>query len=227
MLMERGQIPYFITFLTTWSLGILWVKSMKLKLQRKALQLPIMPSAADYVLAPRTAPIILRRIYAMVDNPRHFVVLNRIEAALSNLRNIGRISDVSEILTTQAGNDDDHMVSSYSLVKGFVWAIPVLGFVGTVLGLSEAIGSFGGVLSKSEDLANLTIALKDVTAGLSVAFDTTLLGLVASLFVQLLIVTLMKREEDFLHDCTEFCHIQVVGRLRLLDADQPAAPAKN
>ena len=38
------------------------------------------------------------------------------------------------------------METSYSVINAFVWAIPVLGFIGTVLGLSQAIGQFGGVL---------------------------------------------------------------------------------
>ena len=108
---RRGPIPYWITLFTCWALGILYVKYSKLKLQRQALLLPIIPPARDFVLAPRTAPLVLRRIYGMVDNPQHFVVLNRIEVALSNLKNIGHIADVSQVLSTQAGNDEDRMVT--------------------------------------------------------------------------------------------------------------------
>jgi hypothetical protein len=222
--LQRGSIPYWITLFTCWSLGILYVKYHKLKLQRQALRLPIIPPARDFILAPRTAPLVLRRIYGMVDNPQHFMVLNRIETALSNLKNIGHIADVSQILVTQAANDEDRMVSSYSLIKGFIWGAPVLGFIGTVLGLSQAIGGFGGVLTKSQDVSDITTALKDVTAGLSVAFDTTLVGLVAALTLQLMLTMLMKREEDFLHECSEFCSVQIVGRMRLLDTNPPPTP---
>lgn len=223
--LQRGSIPYWITLFTGWALGILYVKYSKLKLQRQALRLPIIPPARDFILAPRTAPLVLRRIYGMVDNPQHFMVLNRIEAALSNLKNIGHIADVSQILTTQAANDEDRMVSSYSLTKGFIWGTPVLGFIGTVLGLSQAIGGFGGVLTKSQEVADITSALKNVTAGLSVAFDTTLVGLVAALVLQFLLTMLMKKEEDFLHECAEFCSVQIVGRMRLLDANPAPGPA--
>ena len=34
------------------------------------------------------------------------------------------------------------MDTSYLMLSGFVWAIPVLGFIGTVLGLSDAICDF-------------------------------------------------------------------------------------
>jgi len=213
---ERGKVPYFISMFSCWSLAILFLKWRKLALQRKALGLMVVPQASDFVLAPATASLVLQRMKGLVDNPLHFVLLNRVELALSNLSNIGRVSDVSEILSTQAQNDEDHMESSYSFIRGFVWGIPVLGFIGTVLGLSDAIGKFGGVLAKTTDVASLTQSLQQVTAGLSVAFDTTLLGLIAALSIQLLMTVLKKKEEDFLHDCKEYCHANIVGKLRLI-----------
>lgn len=82
---------------------------------------------------------------------------------------------MSEILRAQAENDEDQMESSYALVKGFIWAITVLGFIGTVLGLSQAIGSFGTVLVQSEGLKYLKTSLQQITSGLAVAFDQLLL----------------------------------------------------
>jgi biopolymer transport protein ExbB/TolQ len=211
----RGWVQYAITFLACWCLAILQIKRLKLRVQRDALGLSIVPRARDFVLAPSTAKVVLRRMDGLVDNPKHFVLLNRIELALSNLSHIGRISDVSEILVTQAENDEARMVSSYAIARGLIWAVPVLGFIGTVLGLSQAIGSFTGVLAQGADISQLTDALGNVTAGLSTAFDTTLLGLLAALLLHLLTTALVKREEDFLHECHEYCHLYIVGKLRL------------
>jgi hypothetical protein len=58
-------------------------------------------------------------------------------------------------------------------------------------------------------------ALRGVTSGLSIAFETTLEGLVAALAVQLLLTLLKKSEEEFLDGCTEYCTRRIVGRLRL------------
>jgi hypothetical protein len=110
--------------------------------------------------------------------------------------------------------------TSFSLVTGFVWAIPVLGFVGTVMGLSQAISGFGGVLATAETIDRLKPALKEVTGGLAVAFETTLIGLLAALVVQLMLTFLKKAEEEFLDDCNEYCVRYVVGRLRLVPAER-------
>ena len=112
------------------------------------------------------------------------------------------------------------METSYSLLRGFIWAIPVLGFIGTVLGLSQAIGGFGEVLGTNNDMSQITSSLKIVTSGLATAFETTLEALVAALAIQLLFTFLKKHEEEFLDDCAEYCHRHVVNRLRIMPYQQ-------
>jgi biopolymer transport protein ExbB/TolQ len=158
----------------------------------------------------------MNQIYEAVDEPRQFVLFNRIAVALANLRNLGRVADVDEILRSQAEQDESVMETSYSLLRGFIWAIPVLGFIGTVLGLSEAVGGFGSVLGSTSEVNEITQSLKGVTAGLAVAFDTTLVALIAALFLQIIYTFLHKSEQEFLDSCSEYCHRNVVNRLRLM-----------
>lgn len=212
---DRGVTPFFIVFFSCWSLSILFIKWRKILFQQKALSLMVVPQITGFELTKDTAKNILSRMYGLVDDPKHFILLNRIERALANLRNIGMISDVSEVLRVQAQNDEDQMESSYALIRGFVWAIPVLGFIGTVLGLSKAIGSFGAVIVKSEGLEYLKASLEQITSGLSVAFDTTLIALVAALCIQLMMIGLKKKEESFLDDCNDYCHANIISKLRL------------
>lgn len=220
MFTHRGPTQYATVLLTGWSLAILFIKSRKLALQRKALAHDILPESHDFVLSSTTVDQVLRRIQAVADDPKHFVLFNRVVVALSNLRNLGRVTDVDDILRSQGGQEESSMETSYSLVQGFVWAIPVLGFIGTVLGLSDAIGAFSGVLGAASDVSELSTALRGVTAGLSTAFETTLVALVAALVIQLFLIGLKKSEEEFLDDCTEYCLRNVVGRLRILPYEQ-------
>ncbi len=216
MFTKRGVIPYTIVFFTSWSLVILILKSWKLRLQRFALDHTIVPQDGSFVLSSGNVDEVIDRIYETVDDPRHFVLFNRIAIALANLKNLRRVGDVDEILRTQAENDEASMDNSYMLVTGFVWAIPVLGFIGTVLGLSEAIGQFGNVLQASDDISQIKDALKNVTGGLSTAFVTTLQALVAALVVQLVLTFVKKGELEFLEECSNYCTSHVVNRLRLM-----------
>ncbi len=220
MFFERGPVPYVIVLFSGWSLGILFVKWRKIKLQRRALDHSILPEEPDFVLSPLTADDILKRVREISDNPKRFLLLNRIEGALSSLKNIGRVSDIDDILRSQSDNDESYMESTYTGLRGFIWAIPVLGFIGTVLGLSEAIGGFGKVLSQANEIAELRDSLKGVTGGLSVAFETTLIGLVAAVSIQLLLTAVKTNEEQFLDECNEYCHRHIVSKLRVVPVDE-------
>lgn len=216
MFFERGPVPYAIVFFSAWALAILLIKSRKLAFQRKALAFTIVPSEHDFVLSSANVDVVVDNIFLTVDDPKHFVLFNRIMIALANLRNLGRVADVDDILRSQAENDESRMDTSYLLVSGFVWAIPVFGFIGTVLGLSQAIGGFGGVLHSAGELTDIATELRGVTAGLAIAFETTLEALVAALAIQLIMAFLRKSEQDFMDACSEYCVRHIVNKLRIM-----------
>lgn len=224
MFTQRGAVPYFIVFLSAWSVMILLVKNLKLRLQRKALAINPLPSEEPgFTLNPASAELVLEKLYQTVDDPDKFMLTKRIHTALGNLRNMGRIGDVDEVLSTQADNDEGIMDSSYTTLRGFIWAIPVLGFIGTVWGLSVALGSFGGVLTHAGEMEELRTALQGVTGGLATAFETTLQGLVAALCIHMLMVAVRRREEQFLDDCKDYCQKYIVSKLRLVAPEEELA----
>lgn len=211
---NRSSLPYYTVFLTFWAVAILIVKLLKLKNQRKAFTLDILPEDPNFVLSPRTAREILDRIYMQVDQPSCYALLDRIDLALSNLKNLGNVTGVSECLAGQADNDEDYLTNSYTILNGFIWAIPVLGFIGTVIGLSDAVGGFGKVVSKGADIEELKAALGGVTGGLSVAFETTLIALVLALIVQLFAKFVNNQEELFMDECADYCNRNIVAKMK-------------
>ncbi|MCY2983801.1 MAG: MotA/TolQ/ExbB proton channel family protein [Planctomycetota bacterium] len=87
--------------------------------------------------------------------------------------------DIAEL----AERDADQQHDSYGLIRIVTWAMPMLGFLGTVLGISDTLGQMDAkaLSSGSQD------AMNSLTAGLYVAFDTTAIGLVltmVAMFVQ-------------------------------------------
>jgi biopolymer transport protein ExbB/TolQ len=215
MLTERGAVQYVTVFFSAWAIVLLVLKVQKIRLQRRAMTFRFVPADPSFVLSASTAAEVLGRVHEVCDDARPFILLNRLELALSNLKNMGRVSDLSDVLRAQAAHDEDVMESSYSLVRGLIWAIPVLGFIGTVQGLSAAVGNFGTVLASNAEVSALKPALRGVTAGLAVAFETTFVALVAALAIQLWLTLVKKSEEEMLDSFKEYCQRNLVSRLRL------------
>ncbi len=222
-LTQRGPVPYAIVLFTCWALGILLIKAMKIRAQRKVLAYPITPDGQGFSLSPATVGGVIDEIYRIVDDPRRFVLSNRVMLALSNLRNMQRIGDVRDTLESQAEFDEALAESGYTFLRALIWAIPVLGFIGTVLGLSAAVGAFSSVLAAASEIDQIKPALREVTTGLAVAFETTLQGLLGAMGVHLLMTSVKRSEERFLDDCREYTQRQIVGRLRLFAGEADGA----
>ncbi|HMB77872.1 MAG TPA: MotA/TolQ/ExbB proton channel family protein [Kiloniellaceae bacterium] len=95
----------------------------------------------------------------------------------------------------------------YSMVRYVVWAIPTLGFIGTVVGISLAL-AFAG----EADLQDPSL-LAELTKRLAVAFNTTLLALVMSSVLVLIQHVVQAFEERALNDAGQYCLDNLINRL--------------
>lgn len=95
--------------------------------------------------------------------------------------------------------------ASRRLVRALVSFLPLLGFLGTVIGLTAAIGGLPNNLGP-EAAGNLDIGASLV--GLSVKFETTLIGLVGALIASLLLALIERRESEMI---AETRHLLVAG----------------
>jgi biopolymer transport protein ExbB/TolQ len=106
-----------------------------------------------------------------------------------------------ELIRHQSDLDADAAASGYRTVRLFIWAMPILGFIGTVLGISLAVGGFSDFLTTNvsiDEIDRVTEELGNVASGLSFAFDTTLLGLLGGLFASVASSGVQAREERLL-----------------------------
>lgn len=95
----------------------------------------------------------------------------------------GRRAAVERDLESLSAQDADAQHESHALLRIINWAMPMLGFLGTVLGISKTLGGLDTQLLATEQQA----AMDQLTKGLFVAFDTTAIALVLtviSMFVQ-------------------------------------------
>ncbi len=104
--------------------------------------------------------------------------------------------------------------SSYSVPRILVWAIPLLGFIGTVVGISEAVNGFSGFLQDAGDVEQIKEGIGTVTGGLAVAFDTTLLALLLSILVMIPLVLIERYESRLLLGIDIFINDKLLPRLR-------------
>ena len=104
--------------------------------------------------------------------------------------------------------------ASYSVPRILVWAIPLLGFIGTVIGISGAVSGFTGFLENSGDVEQIKEGIGQVTSNLGLAFDTTLLALFLSVLVMIPLVLVERYESSLLLGIDVFINDKLLPRLR-------------
>ena len=105
----------------------------------------------------------------------------------------------------------------YNMLRYLVWLIPTLGFVGTVIGIANALRAAGELFAGIDPNANMAevgpTMMTSLTAELGVAFYTTLLALVQSAVLMCTMHLIQEREEGALNRVGQYCLKNLVNRL--------------
>ena len=140
-------------------------------------------SPADRWLTDNDAGFVSRRwlqeLCRLPGQTRKNRLVSRLEELLTRQAQRGTTKHLADDLRELSGRDADVAHDSLGIVRIIIWAIPMLGFLGTVIGITQTLGGL--------DFANGSAAVDNLKSGLYVAFDTTALGLVLSvvaIFVQ-------------------------------------------
>lgn len=207
---ERGWVNYMESFFFFWAIGIVYLKINKLRHQKTALYLDVLPVELGSEVNSENVAHFIDNLYALPARLRDSMMVNRIRKGLELFEVRQNNGEVANMMSAQSDIDGARIGGSYSLLKVFLWAIPILGFIGTVLGLSQAIG---GIDLSVMDVEKIMSSMGGVTSGLGTAFDTTLLGLVLAMILNFPINALAKAEDDNLNNIDAFCNEILMPRL--------------
>ncbi|MCA9004662.1 MAG: MotA/TolQ/ExbB proton channel family protein [Planctomycetaceae bacterium] len=214
LFLDRGWVPFALVFLMSWSATILILKYRKLGKQKDSMLFDTLPTDISEDISEKTVARFIDHVKNLPVDPRESFLVNRVLRGLEHFSVLKSSSEVSSRLQSQSEIDATAVDSSYTILKVFIWAIPILGFIGTVIGISAAVGGFSGGMDNATDISALKESLGSVTGGLSTAFDTTLVALVMSMLVMFPSSSMQKSEEDLLNWVDEYCNENLLKRLK-------------
>ena len=215
LLLGPEQIVCYCCFM--WSLFIFASRFMETRRQRHAFALEFLPVDEGARILQEDARPLQRKIDQLNQAKGPFILANMIRQALAKFALSRSSQDVSNTVRTQAEVDHGRLVSTMANLNYLAWAIPAIGFFGTVRGLagSMTIAGQGGE------------QLRLATRHLTVAFDCTLVALALSLVVMYIIHVISREEESLVIDCQQYCLEHLVNRIYEPEplGEAPALPA--
>lgn len=213
LLMDRGWICYAEMILAGWAAGFLLLKWRRMKKQKQAMLLNVLPAEISEDITAENVDRFLENIDSLPPHLHASFMISRMRHGLAHFKVRRSNPEVASMMMAQSDMDAGAIHSSYAVLKVFIWAIPILGFIGTVLGISDAVQSFSATLESAQEIDALRASLNGITSGLAVAFDTTLVALVLSLLISFPASAMQKAEEDLLTWVDEYCNENLLKRL--------------
>jgi hypothetical protein len=214
MLLDIHRSTYPITIQTfEWlafgfCLGELAVRVLDARADRAQLRLGLLPEDEMTILqAPE-----LRRIHATARtalraSSRPYFLPRLIQRIVLQFQANRSVSEATAILTASLELFQHEIDLRYSMVRYTIWVLPTLGFVGTVLGVSQALRFAGAANPRDPTL------LQELTQILAVKFDTTLVALSLAAVLVLAQHLIQRYEEAALNAAGQYCIDNLINRL--------------
>lgn len=195
------QVLCYICFV--WAALILQSRYREVWRQRQAFRMELLPTEEGSRILPEDARPLARKV-EQTTGRRPFMLANMIRLGLGKYAVSKSAPDVAEVVRNQADVELSRLVSGMATVHYLAWAIPAIGFVGTVRGLGGAFGA------DAPTIEAFTAQAKDQ---LKIAFDCTLIALLLSLILMYFLNTVQRAEETLVVDAQEYCQEHLLLRL--------------
>jgi biopolymer transport protein ExbB/TolQ len=189
----------------------LGLKAFDLLHQRNTVQTaPILPPIQEHRADTRSCESYLKQVEQFLQKNGQAYYPSRLLKALKYVRQCESAEQLDSELKYLADEDSLNVESDYGFVQSIIWAIPILGFLGTVVGIAVAMGNL--------DPEALENSLPLVMAGLTVAFDTTAIALTFSIILFFSKYSIFKWENGILAEVNQTINDELRGRFELLGA---------
>ncbi|MGB0839968.1 MAG: MotA/TolQ/ExbB proton channel family protein [Chitinophagales bacterium] len=204
--MPSGVIQFMTYVAFFWGIFEINERSHKIKYERKSFEMGLLPEKEQWVLSPDDVNDLKIKMINQEESGK-LLMTDIIKKASTKFRANKSISDVMDIVSTQVKINMTRAESRQSVIRYLTWAIPSIGFIGTILGIAQALGY--------ADQASDPEGLKMVTSQMYIAFDTTLVSLILSIILVWFFYRLQENEEELHTNMEEYVMENLVNRIHV------------
>jgi biopolymer transport protein ExbB/TolQ len=205
LLLGPEQILCYIC--AVWAGLIVASRYAEVRRQRRAFHQELLPTDEGARVLPEDARPLLRKIDQITARRGPSILATMARMALGKFAVSHSATDASEVVRTQADVEQGRLVTSIATVQYLAWAIPAIGFLGTVRGLAGGMSMATGGEESTQQF------LDQATRHLTIAFDCTFVALALSLVVMFFLHAIQRAEESLVLDCQQYCQEHLVLRL--------------
>jgi biopolymer transport protein ExbB/TolQ len=188
-----------------WALGLAAFKARTLGAQRRQLDAGLLSVPTGYRILPGDVREYSHKLDELPLAQRGLIPARTVRRALKRFGETANVQDAADSVHDYCESEAARLDAELALIRFCVWAIPAIGFVGTVRGIGNA-------------LAGAQVALRGdtsaVTSGLGIAFNSTFVALIVSIILMFVIHELQLRQERLVLDTESYVDDALISNLQ-------------
>ena len=146
----------------------------------------------------------VEKLDALPANIRDTPLVQTLTASIRRYLITGNVQDTSDAIETGVDAIAARQEAENSMIRYLIWAIPSIGFIGTVRGIGQALSQADQALAG--DIAGMTDSL-------GVAFNSTLVALLISIGLMFLLHQLQRMQDGLVVDTQAYCESFLLSRI--------------
>lgn len=135
-------------------------------------------------------------------------------ASLHRFHATRSVQDAATAVRERAELAGDELDSSLGMVRYIAWAIPAIGFIGTVRGIGDALNHANAAIKGD---------ISSVTSGLGLAFNSTFVGLALCIVLMFFLHLVQGRQEAFIIETQALCRDKLIDVMKVPTPEESAS----
>jgi biopolymer transport protein ExbB/TolQ len=191
--------------LMLWALAILGYKGRAAYRQQKLLDQDLLRLPENLPVGAEDTRELADRLQSLPGHVQEYLLPRALLTAIERFAATRNVQNVSTAARDVCDSEGDRLESELSIIRYIAWAIPSVGFIGTVRGIGDALGQAHRAVEGD---------ISGVTASLGVAFNSTFIALVISIVLMFFIHQLQLMQERLVLDSERYVDRWLVRRLK-------------
>lgn len=192
--------------LALWSITLIIGQARQVSKNRKLLEKTYIEVDENHVVLPEDARAYARPLEKLPFEEQDMFLPRALMVGLNRFGSTKSVQDAAESVIDECEFEASRLDAHLSMVKFTAWAIPAIGFVGTVRGIGHAL---------QEAQAALHGDISGVTLGLGITFNATLTALSLSILVMFCLHQLQQAQDRLILDTRNYIDRGLIRHMRV------------
>jgi biopolymer transport protein ExbB/TolQ len=192
--------------LAAWALSLIGQQGVAVARNRRLLDKDYVELPEGHVILPDDARAYGRPIESLAPQEQEQLLPRALLVALNRFGATRSVQDSAEAVRAECENELDRLDAQLAMVRFTAWAIPAVGFVGTVRGIGRALQEAQGALHGD---------ISGVTLGLGVTFNATLTALISCITVMFFLHQLQQAQDRLVLDARMYIDRRLIRNMRV------------